>query len=434
MIKRATRLVAVLFAAALLLAHFSSQPLAQGPGGDLVALTGARLIDGTGRAPIQQATLLVRNGRIEAAGASADVQIPAGAVRVNVAGKTLMPGIINAHGHVEPSNTSTLPIRDQLVAQLRLYADYGVTAVYGLGADGPENVALRREQEHGPLDRARVYAAGMITTKTVDEVRRDVNASADMGVDIIKFRLMGNANDIPPDAYGAIIDQAHKRGLMAAAHMYYTNDAWGLLKAGVDVFAHSVRDKDIDATLIAEMKRRNVGYIATLTRDLSVFVYETTPTFFSDPFFLRHVAEYRPQMTQVSDPAFQAKTRASKEAQVIKVALEQASRNVKIVADAGIPVAMGTDSGAPTGRWQGYFEHVEMELMVKAGLTPMQTLVAATGGAARVMKLDSQLGTLQPGKWADFLVLNADPLADIRNTRQIDSVWIAGRRLRSANQ
>ena len=124
---------------ALLLAHFSSQgPLAQAPGGDLVALTGARLIDGTGRAPIQQATLLVRNGRIEAAGASADVQIPAGAVRVNVAGKTLMPGIINAHGHVEPSNTSTLPIRDQLVAQLRLYADYGVTAVYGLGADGPE--------------------------------------------------------------------------------------------------------------------------------------------------------------------------------------------------------------------------------------------------------------------------------------------------------
>jgi len=433
MIRWATRLGAIPFAAGLLLAHFSSQPLAQAPGGDLVALTGARLIDGTGRAPIQQATLLVRNGRVEAAGASADVQIPAGAVRVNVAGKTLMPGIINAHGHVEPSNASTLPIRDQLVAQLRLYADYGVTAVYGLGADGPENVALRRAQEHGPLDRARVYAAGMITTKTADEVRRDVNASADMGVDIIKFRLMGNANDIPPDAYGAIIDQAHKRGLMAAAHMYYTNDAWGLLKAGVDVFAHSVRDKDIDATLIAEMKRRNVGYIATLTRDLSVFVYETTPTFFSDPFFLRHVTEYRSQMTQVSDPAFQAKTRASKEAQVIKVALEQASRNVKIVADAGIPVAMGTDTGASTGRWQGYFEHVEMELMVKAGLTPMQTLVAATGGAARVMKLDSQLGTLQPGKWADILVLNADPLADIRNTRQIDSVWIAGRRLRSAN-
>jgi imidazolonepropionase-like amidohydrolase len=424
--------VAVPFAAALLLAHFSSQPLAQAPGGDLVALTGARLIDGTGRAPIQQATLLVRNGRVEAAGTSADVQIPAGAIRVNVAGKTIVPGFINAHGHVNPGNGSALPVRDQLVTQLRLYADYGVTTVYGLGGDGPENVALRREQEHGTLDRARVYAAGRVTTKTVDEVRRDVNSRADMGVDIIKIHINGNANDIPPDAYGAIIDQAHTRGLMVAAHLYYTNDAWGLAKAGVDVFAHSVRDKDIDAAMIAELKRRNVGYIPTLTRDLSVFVYETTPPFFSDPFFLRHMTEYRPQMVQVSAPAFQEKTRVSKEEQVIKVALQQASRNLKILADAGVPVAMGTDTGAQVGRWQGYFEHVEMELMVKAGLTPMQTLVAATGGAARVMKLDSQLGTLQPGKWADLLVLNADPLADIRNTRQIDSVWIAGRRLTSA--
>jgi len=433
MIRRATRFVAVPFAAALLFAHSSSQPLAQAPGGDLVALTGARLIDGTGRPPIEQATLLVRNGRVEAAGTSAAVQIPASAVRVNLSGKTVMPGIVNAHGHVNPSNTSTLPVRDQLVNQLRLYADYGITTVYGLGTDGPENISLRREQEQGPLNRARVYAAGRILTKTVDEVRRDVNARADMGVDIIKIHINGNADDIPPDAYGAIIDQAHKRGLMVASHLYYTNDAWGLLKAGVDVFAHSVRDKDIDATLIAEMKRRNVGYIPTLTRDLSVFVYETTPPYFKDPFFLRHVAEYRPQMMQVSEPAFQEKTRASKEAQVIKEALKQASRNVKILVDAGVPVAMGTDTGAQVGRWQGYFEHVEMELMVKAGLTPMQVLVAATGDAARVMRLGKDFGTIQPGKWADFLVLNADPLTDIRNTRQIDSVWIAGRRLTNSN-
>jgi imidazolonepropionase-like amidohydrolase len=106
---------------------------------------------------------------------------------------------------------------------------------------------------------------------------------------------------------------------------------------------------------------------------------------------------------------------------------------IRRVADAGVPIAMGTDTGAQVGRWQGYFEHVEMELMVKAGLTPMQVLVAATGTAARVMKLDAQLGTLQTGKWADMLVLNADPLADIRHTRQIDSVWIAGRRLTTLN-
>ncbi len=434
MIRRATPLAAVPFAAVLLLAHSSFRaPLAQAPADALVALTGARLIDGTGRAPIEQGTLLVRDGRIEAAGAAADVQIPAAAVRVDLSGKTVMPGMINAHGHVGPSNASTLPVRDQLVAQLRLYADYGVTTVFGLGSDGPENIALRREQEQGPLDRARLYAAGRVTTRTVDEGRRDVDAAADAGVDIIKISLNGRANDIPPDAYGAIIDQAHKRGLMVAAHLYYTDDAWGLLKAGVDVFAHSVRDKDIDAPLAAEIKRRNVGYIATLTRELSVFVYETTPPFFSDPFFLRHVAEYRPQMTVVSDPAFQEKMRVSENAQIIKVALQQGSRNIKILADAGVPIALGTDTGAAVGRWQGYFEHTEMELMVKAGLTPMQVLIAATGDAARVMRLGKDLGTLQPGKWADFLVLDANPLADIRNTKQIDSVWIAGRRLTNLN-
>ena len=94
----------------------------------------------------------------------------------------------------------------------------------------------------------------------------------------------------------------------------------------------------------------------------------------------------------------------------------------------GVTIAMGTDSGTQLGRWQGYFEHVELELMVEAGLTPMQALVAATGDGARVMHLD-ELGTLEPGKWADFVVLNANPLPEIKNTRQIHSVWVAGRRL-----
>jgi imidazolonepropionase-like amidohydrolase len=187
----------------------------------------------------------------------------------------------------------------------------------------------------------------------------------------------------------------------------------------------------VDAALIAEMKRRNVGYIPTLTRDLSVFVYESTPPYFSDPFFLRHVASYRGQMTRLSDPAAQQRVRNDAQAQSIKKALQQANRNLKLLSDAGVTIAMGTDTGASVGRWQGYFEHIELEMMVQAGLTPMQALVAATSGAARVMKLD-QAGTLQPGKWADLVVLNADPLADIRNTRAIHSVWIGGRRLADA--
>jgi len=162
---------------------------------------------------------------------------------------------------------------------------------------------------------------------------------------------------------------------------------------------------------------------------VAVFEFETAVTYVTDPFFLRGLAIYRNDMEEVKNPAFQEKVRNSEEAQLTKKALQQGSRNVKLLSDGGVTIAMGTDSGAVVGRWQGYNEHRELELMVKAGLTPMQGLVAATGGAARAMKLDQQLGTLQVGKWADFIVLGANPLTDIRNTRQIDSVWIAGRRL-----
>jgi imidazolonepropionase-like amidohydrolase len=211
--------------------------------------------------------------------------------------------------------------------------------------------------------------------------------------------------------------------------MFYLKDAHGLVDAGVDVLAHSVRDQDVDQTLIANMKKRNVGYIPTLTRDLSVYVYESTPAFFKDPFFLRGKSLYGPQMAQLSEPAMQEKTRQSEEARTIKVAMVQAQKNLKRLSDAGITIAMGTDTGANLmGRWQGYFEHTELELMVKSGLTPMQVLVAATSGAAKAMNLQ-QLGTLESGNWADLVVLGANPLTDIRNTQKIESVWIAGQRL-----
>ena len=433
MIRISARVAAMLLSTVLVLAGFAFQPsLAQTPAAGPVALTGARLIDGTGGAPIEQATVIVRNGLIEAAGASAAVTIPSGATRVDLSGKTIMPGIINAHGHLS-ADVSNRPTRDKLAGQLRVYADYGVTTVVVLGTnpdDLPDAVKLRDEQERGTLDRTRVFPAGysLRNLKTAEEARAKVDAYADARASLIKIHITGGPNDTPPAVYGALIEQAHKRGLRVAAHMYYLKDAKGLLDAGVDVLAHGVRDQDVDAALIAAMKKRNVGYIPTFTRDLAVFVYETTPAFFKDPFFVRHEDAYRREMTLISDPALQEKTRNSKEAQTIKVALQQGSRNMKTLSDAGIVIAMGTDSGANLGQWQGYFEHVELEYMIKAGLTPMQTLVAATGGAAKVMKLD-KLGTVQKGNWADLLVLNANPLTDIKNTRQIHSIWIAGRQL-----
>jgi imidazolonepropionase-like amidohydrolase len=234
------------------------------------------------------------------------------------------------------------------------------------------------------------------------------------------------------ETWGAIVEQAQKYGLRVAPHIFYLRDARAAVEKGVHTLAHSVRDVDVDQALIDAMKRRNVGYIPTLTREVSVFVYETTPEFFKDPFFLRGISLFRDHVNVVSAPAYQEKIRNDAASQAIKKALVQANRNLKILSDAGVLIGFGTDSGVPNnatwGRWEGYSEQVELEMMVAAGLTPMQVLTAATGGSARVSRLD-QLGTLEPGKAADLLVLDANPLDNIRNTRQINSVWIAGRRL-----
>ncbi len=445
-----SRLPSVLFtvsAAALLTlaacaTENSSAPAsdAQASGGAAIALTGARVIDGTGAAPIEEATLVISDGLVQAVGPAASVQIPEGPTRVDVSGKTITPGLINAHAHVSFRSENPRPPAEQLMDQLKLYADYGITTVYALGSDGVEAVKLRDEQAQAPGDGPRLYTSGpSVTAATPEEGRQKVNAVADQRVNIVKTRLdgeEGSPDRQAPEVYQAIIDEAHSRGLRVAVHMFYLDDAKNLAEAGADILAHSIRDVDVDQAFIDELIQRDIGYIPTLTRDLSVFIYETTPAFFEDPFFLKHVDAYRDHMTRVSDPALMEKTlndTAPRGAQEIKVALEQANRNLKLLVDGGVAVAFGTDTGASVGRWQGYFEHTEMELMAEAGLTPMQILVTATSGAAKVMKLDTLLGTLEPGKAADLLVLSDNPLTDIRNMRTIESVWIAGRRQAAAN-
>lgn len=402
---------------------------------ETIAFSGATVIDGTGAAPIRDGVVVVRDDKIAAVGPRASVRIPADARRVDVTGKTLMPGLINAHAHVELNARSQAPARTQLADQLALYARYGVTTVYSLGDDGVESVKLRNELRNAPPATrpplARFYVAGpVLEVNNPADARPAVIQNARRGVDITKIRIMG-----PPDAtmrdpavFGGMIAQSHAEGLRVAAHMFTAAEARGLVDAGVDILAHSIRDQDADAQLIAAIKAKNIGYIPTLTRDLSVFVYESTPSFVSDPFFAKEAA-YKAALAPLLTSESQARYRSNPTAQSIKPALAQAKRNLKILSDAGVPIAMGTDSGAPTGRWQGYFEHVELSMMVESGLTPMQALVAATGGAARVMRIDDVVGTLQPGRYADLLVLGANPLEKIENTRTLEQVWIGGRRL-----
>ncbi|ODT05079.1 MAG: hypothetical protein ABS52_02740 [Gemmatimonadetes bacterium SCN 70-22] len=382
------------------------------------AFTGARLIDGTSREPIANATLVVRDGRVVAAGPASEVPIPAGAERIALEGKTVMPGLINAHGHVNG-------VRD-----LATYAAYGVTTVYSLGGEPQEVFAARRTQDAPTQSRARVFVAGPVLDPTTAEgARTQVGAAVAQGVDMVKIRVddnLGTTPKMPAEAYREVIAESHRRGKRVAVHLFYLADAESLLAAGADLVAHSVRDAEVDAGLIGALTSRGVCVSPTLMREVSTFVYESTPTWFDDPLFLAHAN--REWMASAMDPARQAAVRASASAQRYKAALDVASRNLKRLSDAGVTIAMGTDTG-PVGRFQGYFELMELELMVKAGLTPRQAIAAATRDAARCMKLDGDLGTLEPGKWGDFVVLDADPLVDIANVRRIDSVWIAGNRV-----
>jgi len=398
----------------------------------MTAFTGIRLLSGDG-APIENAVLLVRDGKVSAAGPAASVHVPPGARTISLPGKTVMPGLVNAHGHV--GDTEGLAGNHYSAANverdLRLYAAYGVTTVVSLGGDEAPSFQARDAQSTPALDRARIFVAGpVLAPSTPDEARRQVDEVAAMKSNIVKIRVddnLGTTSKMPPEIYRAVIDQAHKRGMRVAVHIFYLADAQGVLDAGADFIAHSVRDRDVDQPFIDALKRRQVCYCPTLMREVSTFVYETTPAFFSDPFFTAHADPAVVKALQ--NPARQKAMHDSAAAQKYKAGLQVAERNLKRLSDAGVTIAMGTDTGPPA-RFQGYFEQMELEMMARAGLTPAQVLNAATRDAARCMRIDDQVGTLEPGKWADFLVLDRNPLEDVTNTRSLSAVYIAGREVR----
>jgi imidazolonepropionase-like amidohydrolase len=415
----------------------------------VTVIDGATVWDGAGQT-IRDAVVVISNGRIEAVGARGSVQIPAGASVINAKGKTLIPGLINTHGHIGMTKGLKAAkenyTEENVLAQLRQYARYGVTAVQSLGTDFEPMFKVRGPASAEEAPRATVFTAGRGFTgkqgypavlpgnagvprevDTVEEVKQHVAELAAQKVDVVKIWVddhWGHYKKIRPELYKAIIDESHKRGMRVVAHIFYLDDAKQLVAAGLDGLGHSVRDREVDDALIKLLKEKKSFVVPTLVREESTFIYATPPAFLDDPFFSRWVdAEV---IKQLKDPAWGAKVKADPDFAKFPGQLKMGQKNLKKLWDAGVLVAFGSDTGPPA-RFQGFFEHRELELMVEAGLTPAEALQAATKNAAEALRISQDFGTLVKGKRADLILLDADPLSDIRNTRKISKVWIGGR-------
>ena len=412
-----------------------------------IVLKGARLIDGTGRPAIENSVLVIEGDHIVAAGKAGTVSIPKDADVKDVTGKTIMPAMINLHGHLGLSSNGADSVAghytdENVLKQLNKYLSYGVATVASLGQDDDEIYKIRDAQHAGTMGGARLYTAGRgfleytgkanpadhrYRPQTPDEARADVRELAPHHPDFIKMWVddgLGHGVKIKPEIYQAIIDEAHKQHIRVFAHEFYLGDAKALLAAGLDGFAHSIRDQPVDNELMQAMKARGVFLIPTLVRDEVLFAYADNLRWLDDPFF---TAGFEPAaVAMVRSPENVEKGRKDPDIAKYRAGLEMGKKNLKTLSDAGVKIAFGTDSGIPT-RFPGYFEHRELQLMVEAGLTPMKAIVAATGTNAEILGGAKQFGTLQPGRRADFMVLDANPLEDIRNTEKLSAVWQSGK-------
>lgn len=406
------------------------------------------VIDGTGKKPVQNATIVMKGNVID------DILLllpnakyPTGET-IDYAGKFIMPAMINGHCHLgllkgdksSPDNYS----RENILRHLTKYQQYGVGKVLCLGTDQEMIFPMRDSSQKNLLPGATIYTAGFGITapgsspptnlshsimqpQTVEEAIKDVDRLATFKPDFVKIWVddfNGIAKKMQPEIYEAVIKEAHKKGLRVAAHLYYLDDAKRLVNAGVDVIAHSIRDKDVDDELIAAMKQKGVYYIPTLTLDDYNVVYADDPDWLNDPFFK---ASLEPGVWErLTSASFKQQTQNDSTFPKKKAAFETAMRNLKKLSDAGVVIVLGSDSGAQPVRTQGFSEHLELQLMVEAGLTPMQAIIAATNNGAKMLHINNHFGTLQKGMKADFIVLNGNPLDDIKQTRTIVAVWKEG--------
>ena len=396
-----------------------------------VLFEGARLITGETPAPIADAAFIVEDGRFTTVGTRGSVRAPAGAAVIDLRGKTVIPALIDAHSHLGYTDVRTgvtasaSYTRDNLLDHLRRYAYYGIAATLSLGLDRGD---LPYELRANPAPGAALFltagrgiampnagpnaaywrdAAYGVTTEA--DALAAVRELAAKKVDIVKIWVDDRnktVTPLPPSLYRPIIDEAHRRGLRVVAHVYYLADAKDLLRAGIDGFAHGIRDLEVDAEIMELFKARPSVFVIPNLPD--------TPPSRADLAWLRET---------LPPAAIEELTRTALAAPPRPALFATQARSLARLSAAGVRIAFGTDAGV--GAPYGWSAHAELADMVAAGMTPSQALMAATRTSAEVLGLDRH-GVIASGRSADFVVLDANPLEDITNSRRISRVFLRG--------
>ena len=369
---------------------------------------GARLITGDGSSPIDNATFIVEGTRFTAVGPAGDVSVPDGAERIDLAGMTVIPALIDTHTHLSRE-------RDALVEDLRRRAYFGVGAALSLGQDTGEAPFEVRDEPIAGAALFRTAGRGITMPEpgrsdipywitSEEEGRAAVRELAEQSVDIVKIWVddrNGAYDKLPPELYEPVIDEAHRHDLRVTAHIFDLEDAKGLLRAGVDAFAHGIRDTEVDDEVVELFEERPEVVVVPNLAD---------PGVATDLSWLRgHIPEEQLRDLQA----------AATERPQAQAAFAIQARNLRRLSEEGVRIALGTDGNTPWGA------HLEMADMVTAGMSPADVIVAATRNSAELLGLD-EAGTIEAGKSADFVVLEADPLEDITNTRRIADVYLRG--------
>ena len=401
------------------------------------AITGVTLIDGTTRASVQDAVVVVDGSRITQVGARASVTVPAGATIIDGRGKYLIPGLADMHHHLGSGSTRA---QQNLHSNLRRMLAVGVTTVFNPSVPLKDFTALKTAAADDAAPYARFFSSGPIVTvkgdffglmvgaPTPDNAAQSqavVRELKTAGVDAIKVQyddvswsMTRGFPTLKREVLEAIITEAHRQNLKVFAHAPVLKHAKDALRLGLDGLMHGIIDDPIDQEFIALMKRNRASYVATMALfndmgDVNAFARRQATNwdraalqparlydFFASPPGAKRLASNFDNLAFVRDH------------------LPTQKANVKKVFDAGIPVVLGTDTGFE-GVLIGVATQIELELLVEAGLTPSEALSAATINAARMIGREKDLGTIESGKLADLVILDADPLQDIRNVTRI---------------